>query len=89
MHKSTLKRIEQLVICLYMFSPFQISINSSYFLSNVGMYCHTINLSFYIGEKRCVSCVLFSVFINLWVWGSGEECYMCEEARQEAVYHCG
>lgn len=38
MHKSTLKRIEQLVICLYMFSPFQISINSSYFLSNVGNY---------------------------------------------------
>lgn len=40
-------------------------------------------------EKKGVSCVLFSVFINLWVWGSGEECYMCEEARQEVVYHCG
>lgn len=61
MHKSTLKRIEQLVICLYMFSPFQISINSSYFLSNVGMYCQTINLSFYIGEKRCKLCTFFSV----------------------------
>lgn len=88
MHKSTLKRIEQLVICLYMFSPFQISINSSYFLSNVGMYCHTINLSFYIGEKRCKLCTFFSVHQPVGL-GSGEECYMCEEARQEVVYHCG
>lgn len=38
-------------------------------------------ICFFILEKKGVSCVFFLVFINLWVWGLGEECYMCEEVR--------